>query len=907
MKTIPALRLHSVSTFKLLFGVAAVVLGVTAGPALRAAGAPPGTPVPVIYSPDTLQSAQGSAPFDFHYDLTVTSPASLPSGVTTTVAVDLAVLVNPGTSSEAEAMSYITSSVSSLNFTGPGQSQQVTIYLSIPVGSSNGDFGYKISTLGWPAGYNIVDNGTRINMHVNPPAGLKPPVVSIDSPAAGTTYTHESGSPAILVPIMVSGSATNSAVVTSLTATITGYTADGVLQLPTLPLSLVLTGLGTAQTSGEVTGGFPVLLPGVYNLTATAVNSEGTSTTTSTFTVDEYLVVVPPTVEITAPGLGATFPLSVASTTGVRMDFTGMSQTYGAVITQLTLQLDDGAVQTVSSTTLGQATAYGSLTLPVATVGAHHFTVTATDAYGTAVASSVFTVVDDTPLFSPVQGTVFLDANRDGARQSGEAGFSGVTVTLKDDLGATVATATTANDGSYAFSAAAGSYTVSAAIPAGYLLTTANDHAIVVAQAPVTAPDTGLALVPVNAALGGVVFYDANSNGVRNAPADTGLAGATVRLQDTVGHVLATATTGSAGTYSFTVAPGTYVIAITGPTGLPQTTAAPLPYQLVVNGTAVTAPPTGYGPAPTTLVSGTVFFDVNCNGQRNSADYGLGGISVKLYNASGRRVLATTTTADNGTYSFPGVQPGGYLIIVTPPSGFTPTTVNEWDITVRGLNFTAPDTGLGLDFCAIGKMCAGGQSACTWYSALDRLDDRRNRCSSGDASRLNAATALIGRLGLSRFDGLTTSKAMSILGCTRSSTTNDLDQQLLAAEYNYATGCYLNGSKLLSYAFIYWGEYVATNPGCYASSYLKQAIVRLQGYNEGCDNRCDDRDDRCDRDSRCDDRDSRCDNYDRDRNDCRDDDRDSRNTRDCGHGDNYRSDCNSRDNDRYSSGSRGCR
>ena len=76
-----------------------------------------------------------------------------------------------------------------------------TVRLAIPAGSANGDFAYLITTSGWPTGYNITDNGTRINAHVNPPSGLEPPVVTISSPDDGTNYTHTIGAPAIMVPI----------------------------------------------------------------------------------------------------------------------------------------------------------------------------------------------------------------------------------------------------------------------------------------------------------------------------------------------------------------------------------------------------------------------------------------------------------------------------------------------------------------------------------------------------------------------------------------------------------------------------------------------------------------------------------------------------------------------------------
>jgi uncharacterized repeat protein (TIGR01451 family) len=66
-------------------------------------------------------------------------------------------------------------------------------------------------------------------------------------------------------------------------------------------------------------------------------------------------------------------------------------------------------------------------------------------------------------------GSVFADANWNGRRDAGEAGLAGVTVTLKDAAGVTLATTATLADGSYTFGPRApGLYTVVETQPAGY-------------------------------------------------------------------------------------------------------------------------------------------------------------------------------------------------------------------------------------------------------------------------------------------------------------------------------------------------------------------------------------------------------------------------------------------------------
>lgn len=394
------------------------MVAIAAGPSLQAAGAPPGSPVPVIYSPDTAQSAQGSAPFAYNYDLTVTSPSSLPAG-TTTITMALSVIANPDGSDNATALTYVTFSAPTLTFTGPSQMKTTTVRLSIPAGSASGDFAYKITTSGWPAGYNITDNGTRINAHVNPPSGLEPPVVTISSPEDGTNYTHTIGAPAIMVPITVTGGATNSAPVTALTATITGYGNDNTVILPTTALNLVLTGLGTANTQGSVFGGFPVLLPGTYTVSATATNSEGQSVTSSDFTVDE--LAPPPTVEILAPTTDYSYLKGVTAAT-VPYSIKATSLLGGIITLEATLDGDPLVITNLAGVssdgvTPGQliATGQGSWVFSTSAIlggtTEHTLVVTATDQQGSATATGKFKVTEllpsiTTTIAPPLDGSI---------------------------------------------------------------------------------------------------------------------------------------------------------------------------------------------------------------------------------------------------------------------------------------------------------------------------------------------------------------------------------------------------------------------------------------------------------------------------------------------------------------------
>lgn len=80
---------------------------------------------------------------------------------------------------------------------------------------------------------------------------------------------------------------------------------------------------------------------------------------------------------------------------------------------------------------------------------------------------------------STISGTVFNDINGNGIQDTGEAPISGVTVQLRNNTGAILATATTNAIGGYSFSnLPAGLYTVTEIDSAGYISTTLNQVAV---------------------------------------------------------------------------------------------------------------------------------------------------------------------------------------------------------------------------------------------------------------------------------------------------------------------------------------------------------------------------------------------------------------------------------------------
>src|SRR5205814_1950940 len=126
-------------------------------------------------------------------------------------------------------------------------------------------------------------------------------------------------------------------------------------------------------------------------------------------------------------------------------------------------------------------------------------------------------------------GFVYVDANTNGVRDSGDGSIAGVAITLKDAGGSTVASTTTAADGSYKFTGlAAGTYAVFEGATPGYIEASNNVGTVGGTGDGVNGPGadqlSGIALgagqAGINynfgeagASLSGFVYVDKNSSG----------------------------------------------------------------------------------------------------------------------------------------------------------------------------------------------------------------------------------------------------------------------------------------------------------------------------------------------------------------------------------------------------------
>ncbi len=315
-----------------------------------------------------------------------------------------------------------------------------------------------------------------------------------------------------------------------------------------------------------------------------------------------------------------------------------------------------------------------------------------TPATTTVTVTSGSTNTVSTGVYAPgtINGSVFADANANGVRETTDTGLAGATVNLLGPDGHTIlATTTSAADGTYHFTGIApGTTTVQVVPPAGDSLSTPATTTVTVTSGSTNTVSTG---VYAPGTINGSVFADANANGVRETT-DTGLAGATVNLLGPDGHtILATTTSAADGTYHFTgIAPGTTTVQVVPPAGDSLSTPATTTVT-VTSGSTNTVSTGVYAPG---TINGSVFADANANGVRETTDTGLAGATVNLLGPDGHTILATTTSAADGTYHFTGIAPGTTTVQVVPPAGDSLSTPATTTVTVTSGSTSTVSTGV---------------------------------------------------------------------------------------------------------------------------------------------------------------------------------------------------------------------
>ena len=224
--------------------------------------------------------------------------------------------------------------------------------------------------------------------------------------------------------------------------------------------------------------------------------------------------------------------------------------------------------------------------------------------------------------------------------------------------------------------------------------------------------------------ISGTSFVDTNGNGAKDGD-ETGQADRSLQLSQN-GNVVNATSTGQDGSYAFhNLAPGTYTISEVAIEGWVQTVPQGS-YTVELTNADVTGK--DFGSRGNLSISGQKYYDINGNGVQDADEPGIPGGSVSL--VENGKVVANTTTDDNGLYSFKNVLPGTYTINDPVPGGLILTTSSTVTVTVTttvvvNANFgiVGPYSISGVKYNDLNndKSKEFGRAGCVWMGhGLDR-------------------------------------------------------------------------------------------------------------------------------------------------------------------------------------------
>jgi hypothetical protein len=220
---------------------------------------------------------------------------------------------------------------------------------------------------------------------------------------------------------------------------------------------------------------------------------------------------------------------------------------------------------------------------------------------------------------------------------------------------------------------------------------TSVTNVVELTSAEIPTPLTDTAIVrrmdsSVVGAVAGVLFYDKNTDGEYQPGESLINSPVIVELVDANNNVVST-TTMVNGAYNFAlVPPGEYTVRLAStPAGYISTSPLIVPVTVVANETSHANFGMVKVPSGTFSLSGVVWNDVNKNTIYESGENPIPGITITLYNSSGK-VVGTTTTNAQGKFFFSNIAAGVYSIHETDGKQFAmSSTVNtKWVIVGAG-------------------------------------------------------------------------------------------------------------------------------------------------------------------------------------------------------------------------------
>ncbi|WP_457664695.1 SdrD B-like domain-containing protein [Thiolapillus sp.] len=304
-----------------------------------------------------------------------------------------------------------------------------------------------------------------------------------------------------------------------------------------------------------------------------------------------------------------------------------------------------------------------------------------------------------------VTGHLFIDTNGNGTQDAGEPNLPNVDVVITDALGNVQTVSSDANGNYTATGVAPGTATVNVDetdthFPANHTQTAGTDPSNVSVPTGGTVDAGNDGYRPNPGTVSGHLFIDTNGNGTQDA-GEPDLPNVDVVITDSTGATQ-TVSTDASGNYSANVPAGSTTTNVDEtdpdfPANHTQTAGA--------DPTTVTVPAGGNGDAGVDgyqpnqgSISGQVRLDTDADGDPADPDSGIGGVTVVLRDSNGA-IVATTTTAADGTYSFGNVAPGDYTIEETDPMNHTSTAdVDGANDNRIAVSLTAGADSTGNDF-----------------------------------------------------------------------------------------------------------------------------------------------------------------------------------------------------------------
>lgn len=313
-----------------------------------------------------------------------------------------------------------------------------------------------------------------------------------------------------------------------------------------------------------------------------------------------------------------------------------------------------------------------------------------------------------------IAGNVFLDTNGNGVKNAGDAGRSNVRVFIdanRDGVRQSSETSVlTDSSGNYRFdNVAPGALRIMPDLAAigGVAVNPSSGFREVTVTSGLNVTGQNFATAQA-VTISGKVFEDSNGDSARST-GEAGISGVTVFLDGNNNGTLdageTSRTTNAAGNYTFgsnlALTPGTYHVRVIKPTGF--TASAGTSADVTLASGQVAHP--NFGFFHPVSISGTIFHDHDGDGVRDAEDEGVFGRLVFL-DANSNGILdagerSTQARADNtntavdetGTYTFSNLRPGTYVVREQLLAGVTSTTGAKTISLFSGQPLTGIDLG----------------------------------------------------------------------------------------------------------------------------------------------------------------------------------------------------------------------